>query len=162
MAWNEPGKPGQDPWGNNKPPRKEGTSPDPAQQVRRQLEKFMDRLGDQSGGGQDRDGNGASPEGLGVGLGVLAALAGAVWLGFGIYIVDPAERGVVTVFGKFSEETSSGPHWNWPSPIGDVVKINVEQIRNAEIGYRTVKTGASDVNAESLMLTQDENIVDVN
>lgn len=160
MAWNEPGKPGQDPWGN-KPPRKEGTSLDPAQQVRSQLEKFMDRLGEQSGGGQDRDGSGASPEGLVVGLGVLAALAGAVWLGFGIYIVDPAERGVVTVFGKFSEETSSGPHWNWPSPIGDVVKINVEQIRNAEIGYRTVKTGASDVNAESLMLTQDENIVDV-
>ena len=66
-----------------------------------------------------------------------------------------------SVFGAFTEETGPGPHWNWPTPIGDVTKVNVEQIRNAEIGYRSVKNANSDVAGESLMLTQDENIVDI-
>ncbi len=160
MAWNEPGKPGQDPWGSERPPRKEASSKDPAQQLRKQLEGFLGKMG-QNNNQNDESGQ-PMPENMGAGLAALAAVAGAVWLGFGIYIIDPAERGVTTVFGAFSEETGSGPHWNWPSPIGDVIKVNVEQIRNAEIGYRTIKNGSSsDVDGESLMLTQDENIVDI-
>lgn len=157
MAWNEPGKPGQDPWGGNRPPRKD-SSADAVEQVKRQLEGFLGKIGQQGKGDQEPA---LPPEGLGVGLGVVAGAAFAVWMAFGIYIVDPAERGVVTVFGAFTEETGPGPHWNWPMPIGDVTKVNVEQIRNAEIGYRTVKNINSDVAGESLMLTQDENIVDI-
>ncbi len=157
MAWNEPGKPGQDPWGGNRPPRKD-SSTDAVEQVKRQLEGFLGKIG-QQGKGQPE--SGLPPEGLGVGIGAIAGAAVAIWLAFGIYIVDPAERGVVTVFGAFTEETGPGPHWNWPMPIGDVTKVNVEQIRNAEIGYRSVKNANSDVAGESLMLTQDENIVDI-
>lgn len=153
MAWNEPGKPGQDPWGDQRPPRRNQS--EGAQQMRRQLEDFLGKLGQGNGGGE-------TPEQMGKGVGVLAVLGVAAWLASGIYIIDPAERGVVTVFGAYVGETAAGPHWHWPSPIGDVTKVNVEQIRNAEIGYRTVKNGtSSDVGGESLMLTQDENIVDV-
>lgn len=157
MAWNEPGKPGQDPWGGNRPPKKETTN-DAVDQIKRQLEGFLGKLGSQ-GGDQSTGSN--TPEGLGTSLGMLAGVGVAVWMAFGIYIIDPAERGVVTVFGSFTEETSAGPHWNWPAPIGQVMKVNVEQIRNAEIGYRLVKNTNSDVAGESLMLTQDENIVDI-
>lgn len=156
MAWNEPGKPGQDPWGSQ-PPRQGGSNQDPTQQVRKQLEKFLNRIGDKNSGNDSQP-----PESYnGIGVGAIIGVAAAVWMGMGVYIIDPAERGVVTVFGKFTEETQAGPHWNWPAPIGSVAKVNVEQIRNTEIGYRTVKTGSNDVNTESLMLTQDENIVDV-
>jgi membrane protease subunit HflK len=159
MAWNEPGKPGQDPWGSERPPRKDKSSQDPAQQLRKQLEGFLGKMGQNNSNGS---GDQQVPENMGAGLVALAAVAGAVWLGFGIYTIDPAERGVTTVFGSFSEETGAGPHWNWPAPIGSVIKVNVEQIRNAEIGYRTIKNGSSsDVDGESLMLTQDENIVDI-
>lgn len=157
MAWNEPGKPGQDPWGGNRPPRKD-SSTDAVEQVKRQLEGFLGKIGQQ---GKGQDDPSTPPEGLGVGIGVVAGAAAAVWLAFGIYIVDPAERGVVTVFGAYTQETGPGPHWNWPMPIGDVTKVNVEQIRNAEVGYRSVKNTNSDVASESLMLTQDENIVDI-
>ena len=85
-----------------------------------------------------------------------------VWLLTGIYIVDPAERGVVLRFGAFQESTTQGPHWHIPYPVESVYKINVEQIRSAEIGFRNVQNSYSGgVSSESLMLTKDENMVDV-
>ncbi len=162
MAWNEPGKPGQDPWGSERPPRKDKSTQDPAQQLRKQLEGFLGKMGQGNNNNNTNESGSQMPENIGAGLTALVAVAGALWLGFGVYIIDPAERGVTTVFGAFSQETGAGPHWNWPAPIGNVIKVNVEQIRNAEIGYRTIKNGSSsDVEGESLMLTQDENIVDI-
>ena len=92
----------------------------------------------------------------------LIILALIVWLLTGIYIVDPAERGVVLRFGAFQESTTQGPHWHIPYPVESVYKINVEQIRSAEIGFRNVQNSYSGgVSSESLMLTKDENMVDV-
>jgi membrane protease subunit HflK len=92
----------------------------------------------------------------------LIVLALIVWLLTGIYIVDPAERGVVLRFGAFQESTTQGPHWHIPYPVESVYKINVEQIRSAEIGFRNVQNSYSGgVSSESLMLTKDENMVDV-
>ena len=92
----------------------------------------------------------------------LVILAIIVWLLTGIYIVDPAERGVVLRFGAFQESTTQGPHWHIPYPVESVYKINVEQIRSAEIGFRNVQNSYSGgVSSESLMLTKDENMVDV-
>ena len=92
----------------------------------------------------------------------LVILALIVWLLTGIYIVDPAERGVVLRFGAFQESTTQGPHWHIPYPVESVYKINVEQIRSAEIGFRNVQNSYSGgVSSESLMLTKDENMVDV-
>lgn len=166
MAWNEPGKPGQDPWGDRQRPEPFGSrnGSDPAEELKKKMESFLSKLSgsDQGGHQSGQSGNdGELPSMSNQSVVLLAGAIGAIWLATGFYIVDPAERGVETVFGAYTSETGAGPHWNWPSPIGDVNTINVEEIRNAELGYRSVKHGQSDVMGESLMLTQDENIVDV-
>ena len=86
-----------------------------------------------------------------------------LWLLSGIYIVDPAERGVVLRFGAFQTSTTQGPHWHIPYPIETVYKVNVEQIRATEIGFRNIQNSSYSgaVSSESLMLTKDENMVDV-
>lgn len=87
-----------------------------------------------------------------------------VWLLSGIYIVDPAEKGVVLRFGAFQETTSQGPHWHLPYPIETLYKVNVTKSRNADIGFRkAINSGgrfSGNVSSESLMLTKDENIID--
>jgi len=92
-----------------------------------------------------------------VGIVVVLILIG--WGLAGIYIVEPAEEGVVLRFGDYHATTGPGPHWA-PYLIDSVEKVNVEQIRRAEIGYRS-DAGDQSVPPESLMLTRDENIVDV-
>ena len=89
-------------------------------------------------------------------------LAFVVWMATGIYIIDPAERGVVLRFGAFQTSTTQGPHWHIPYPVESVYKVNVEQVRSAEIGFRNAQNSYSGgVSSESLMLTRDENMVDV-
>ena len=89
-------------------------------------------------------------------------LAFIVWMATGIYIIDPAERCVVLRFGAFQTSTTQGPHWHIPYPVESVYKVNVEQVRSAEIGFRNAQNSYSGgVSSESLMLTRDENMVDV-
>ena len=82
-----------------------------------------------------------------------------LWIASGVYIVAPAERGVVLRFGKFVEETNPGPRWHLPWPIERAEVVNVSGVRTVEIGYRN--NPRNKVLRESLMLTDDENIVDV-
>lgn len=159
MAWNEPGKPGQDPWGNSgnngggdkKPPNKQNDDIDQL------LKKAQSIFG--SGGSGNNSGDGVNRKLL-LGIGGVVTIG---WLLSGIYIVDPAERGVVTRFGAYVEETTAGPHWHLPYPIENVRVINVDRIRTAEIGYRSDnnRSRSGSVPTESLMLTKDENIVDL-
>lgn len=154
MAWNEPGKPGQDPWGNsgnngggNRKPNRGGDD---------DLTKLLKKAAEKLNGGGSSGGIG------GIGGTAIFAVVVVVWLLSGIYIVDPAERGVVTRFGAYVDETKAGPHWHLPYPIENVRIVNVDQIRTAEIGYRSdVRNRAGNVPNESLMLTKDENIVDL-
>jgi membrane protease subunit HflK len=96
---------------------------------------------------------------IGGGAGIIAAVVLAIWLASGFYIVVEGQRGVVLTFGKFSEETGAGLRWRMPWPIQTVELVNLAQVRTLEIGYRNnVKTR---VLKESLMLTDDENIVDL-
>jgi len=92
-------------------------------------------------------------------------LIGAVvllWLVSGVYIVDPGEEGVVQTFGRFSNVTTSGINYHLPGPIQQVTIVDVERIRRAEIGFRSVSSDNKDeVLSEALMLTTDENIVQV-
>ncbi|MBT6771145.1 MAG: FtsH protease activity modulator HflK [Thiotrichales bacterium] len=112
-------------------------------------------------GGKSSGNSGASKAAKGS-LKYLIILALIVWFATGIYIVDPAERGVVLRFGAFQTSTTQGPHWHIPYPVEAVYKVNVEQIRAAEIGFRNVQNSYSGgVSSESLMLTKDENMVDV-
>ena len=96
---------------------------------------------------------------FGGGAGALFAVVLAVWLASGFYIVVEGQRGVVLTFGRFSQETGPGLRWRLPWPIQSNEIVNLQQVRTLEIGYRNnVRTK---VLKESLMLTDDENIVDL-
>ena len=98
-------------------------------------------------------------------LPLLIAILGLVWLATGIYIVAPDEKGVVMRFGKWVATTDPGPHYHLPTPIETVLKPKVTEVKRIEVGFRTIDQGPparySDVPAESLMLTGDENIIDI-
>lgn len=100
-----------------------------------------------------------SPANLGRGASLIAGVIVAIWLASGFYIVVEGQRGVVLTFGKFAEETGPGLRWRLPWPIQSHEIVNLAQVRSVEVGYRgNIKTK---VPKESLMLTDDENIVDV-
>jgi len=96
---------------------------------------------------------------IGGGAGLLLGLIVAAWMASGFYIVNEGQRGIVLRFGKFTDTTLPGPRWHLPYPIEAAEVVNVAGVRSVEVGYRNnVK---SKVLKESLMLTDDENIVDV-
>jgi membrane protease subunit HflK len=113
-----------------------------------------------NGGGEGGPGRGQRlPGNIGGGLGAIAGLAFVVWLASGFYIVDEGKRGVVLRFGKHVETTQPGPRWHLPYPVETAEIVNLSQVRTIEVGYRNnVK---SKVAKESLMLTDDENIIDI-
>ena len=162
MAWNQPegNGSGRDPWGN----RGGQSGPPDLDELLGNLQRRLRGLfggGSRGGGGGGQSGGGGkslrSFGARGVILVVVLVLVG--WGLAGIFIVEPAEEGVVLRFGRYHDTTGPGPHWA-PYIIDSVEKVNVEQIRRAEIGYRS-EAGDQSVPPESLMLTRDENIVDV-
>lgn len=115
-------------------------------------------------GGNGRGGNGGGLFGGGRGaraggfsVSVLAVCAVIGWSVSGFYIVPEGQTGVVTTFGAYSKSTMPGINWHLPAPIQDVELVDVSSVRTAEIGMR----GTTDRLREALMLTDDENIVDV-
>lgn len=115
-------------------------------------------------GGNGRGGNGGGLFGGGRGaraggfsVSVLAVCAVIGWSVSGFYIVPEGQTGVVTTFGAYSKSTMPGINWHLPAPTQDVELVDVSSVRTAEIGMR----GTTDRLREALMLTDDENIVDV-
>jgi membrane protease subunit HflK len=159
MAWNEPGGSGnKDPWGGRK--NDEQGPPDLDEVVKKLQEKFGALFG---GGGPRSTGGSGSGKAGSIGFGLIAAVALVVWIVSGVYIVEEGTRGVVTQFGKYHETTQPGPHW-FPRGIQKVETVDIENIRGMSIGFRASSSGrqsSSSVGSESLMLTQDENIVDI-
>jgi len=86
-----------------------------------------------------------------------------LWAATGFYIVDQGSRGVILRFGKNTEVTMPGPRWHIPFPIESAEVVNLEQVRTIEVGYRSAGDAASRAKElrESLMLTDDENIIDL-
>uniref|UniRef100_Q31GN8 Protein HflK n=1 Tax=Hydrogenovibrio crunogenus (strain DSM 25203 / XCL-2) TaxID=317025 RepID=Q31GN8_HYDCU len=155
MAWNEPGKPGQDPWGNSGNGNRPNDSRKPNGPNDPDLQEILKKAQDFLGGSNDKFGGGK-----GSFLVVVALII--IWLLSGIYTVDSPERGVVKRFGAYSEQTTAGLHWHIPWPIETVTIVNVDQIRTAEIGYRSDSRNRNgSVPSEALMLSKDENIVDI-
>lgn len=150
MSWNEPGGNKKDPWSG----RDQQEPPPDLEEV---LKSMQDRLGKLFGGG----GSGGADAGKLLGLILLVPVV--VWALTGFYIVDEGNRGVVTRFGRYVETTTSGLHWHWPAPIESKDIVNVEQQRFIEVGYRSAgrQQASGSVPREALMLTQDENIVDI-
>lgn len=153
MAWNDNNN-NQNPWGGNNQ-----TPPELDEVIKEFKNKFNGLFG--SNKSTNSSETPTPPQGSVKFIVIIAAL---VWMLSGIYIIDPAEKGVVLRFGAFQEETSQGPHWHLPFPIETVNRVNVEQIRTAEIGYRNAVKGGrnfgGNVSSESLMLTKDENMID--
>ena len=154
-------------WGNDKGNNKaqEGKKPGEGPPDLDQLWRdFNQRLNGLFGGGKNRGGNsggggGGDMKGAGFTFGAVASVAVLVWLASGAFIVQEGQTGVVTTFGKFSHVTPAGFNWRWPYPIQGNETVNVSQVRTVEVGYRgSAKTKMA---SEALMLTEDENIIDI-
>ena len=143
---------GQNPWGKRPSGGNGGggTPPDLDEMIR----KGQDRLKRLFPGG----GGGAKGIIL-IGLAIVG-----IWLLTGFYRVQPGEQGVTLLFGKWVGTTGPGLNYFLPAPIGEVITPNVERTNQIEVGYRGSGMGANstrDVPEESLMLTGDQNIIDI-
>jgi membrane protease subunit HflK len=142
-------------WGK----RKGNSSPPDLDDVLRNVSKRINELfGRKGGGGEGPEGEGPKRQSGGNIL-VITFLLLIVWAASGFYIVDEGQRGVVLRFGKHVDTTPAGLNWHMPYPIEKVETVNVSQVRTIEIGYRN--NVRSKVLKESLMLTDDENIIDI-
>jgi len=165
MPWNGQGGGGGGPWGGGGggsgpwgrgPSGGKGGGPQPPD-----LDELLRR-------GQDRL-RGLVPGGDSSGGRIAAFAVGVVfvlWLATGIYRVNPDEQGVVRRFGAYSETTGPGLHYHLPTPIESVEKPKVTRVNRTEVGIATETLGRGVgrqlLPEESLMLTGDENIVDIN
>lgn len=140
-------------WGN----KNSGGPPDLEELLRKLNEKIAGVMGGK--GGKGKSGGNEPTKKFGPGIGLIAAIAALIWIGSGFYIVDASQRGVVLRFGKYLEATEPGPRWHLPFPVETVEIVNLSQVRTVEVGYRdNVK---NKMLKESLMLTDDENIIDI-
>ena len=141
--------------GNSGPPDLE----DLLRKLNAKLAALMGGKGDAGKGGSGQSGGGSPMPSFAGGFGLVAIIAALLWLGSGFYIVDASQRGVVLRFGKQIETTQPGPRWHLPFPIETVEVVNLSQVRTVEVGYRdNVK---NKMLQEALMLTDDENIIDI-
>jgi len=141
MAWNEPpgGNKGKDPWGN----RSNGEGPPDLDEIVRKMQQGIGGIfGKKSS--DSGSGNSGSPRFV---LALFFILLAGWLLYDSFYAIDQQERGVVLRFGAYQTTLQPGPNFRWPRPIETTIKINVEQVRP--------------LTHKAVMLTQDENIVDV-
>lgn len=176
FSWDHKG--GKGPWGNPKGNRNTGGSrrkPSNPQNEGSELDDLL-RGAEQRVRGMM---NGGSNGGNGKLIGLVLIAVGVIWLGSGFYIVGPDEKGVVLRFGKYVQTTNPGPNYHLPWPVESVIKPRVTRENILEVGFRanrptfrfggtanragvsSVGQGGVDVPQESLMLTGDENIIDL-
>jgi membrane protease subunit HflK len=145
MAMNDPR------WGQN---NNEG--PPDLEELWRRFNKKLGGFGQNGNGSGGNKGAGRLPP---IGGGIVIIIALLLWAASGVYIVDASERGVVFQFGRYLQTTQPGPHWHIPWPVGSKEFVNVSEVRTIEVGYRN--NARNKVPNEALMLTDDENIVDL-
>ena len=148
-------------------PRRPNDGPPDLEELWRDFNnKLSGLLGKKGGGGGNGGGDGPrlpqfnfNPRFLGGGIGLIVFLVAAIWLVSGFYIVDASQRGIVLQFGSYKEATEPGLRWRWPYPVQSHEIVNLNGVRTVEIGYRG--TERNKVLKEALMLTDDENIVNI-
>jgi membrane protease subunit HflK len=117
------------------------------------LTRLFGKRGD--GGGPYRP----NSRGVGISVAVVGSIAALVWLASGAFVVQDGQVGIVTTFGRIAHTAGPGFNWRWPAPFQAHEIVNVAQIQTAEIGYRAnIRSKRPD---ESLMLTDDQNIADI-
>ena len=163
---NDPGW-GRGQGGNgSEPPKRppQGNGPPDLDQVWRDVSNRLSALFGRGNGGGSRPNptpgmGGPTPRQSKIGLGVIAAGAIALWLISGFFIVQEGQVAVLTQFGKYKSTAQAGFQWRMPAPIQGHEMVNISQLRTIEVGFRG--NARNRVLPEALMLTEDENIVDV-
>jgi membrane protease subunit HflK len=160
---------GQQPPSQPRPPREPRRDPsnDGPPDLDELWRNFNQKLSGWLGGGRGGSGGGSGGgfgggdgfKGLGVGAGFIAAVVGLLWLGSGVFIVQEGQAGVVLQFGSHKYTTGPGIQFRLPYPVQAHEIVNISQIRTLEVGYRN--TIRAKQPKESLMLTDDENIIDI-
>jgi len=163
MPWNDNANPG--PWGSPPsgddgdgkapPPRRPNGGGGPRRPGGPEFNAGFDRLRQRLGGLFGGPGRGVQP-------GAIAAIAAAVfalWALSGLYVVQPNEQAVVTTFGAYSRSEAPGLRYHLPTPIEHVEKVPVTSLNRLDVGGSGTSEG--DIPQESLMLTSDENIIDL-
>lgn len=144
----------------NQDGKRPSDGPPDLDQLWREFNQRLNRLFGNKGNGRG-DGGGFSPDakGAGIGVGLISLIVAFLWLVSGFFIVQEGQTAVVLTFGKYSHSTPAGFNWRWPYPIQSHEVVNVSQVRTVEVGYRNnVRNKQA---KESLMLTDDENIIDI-
>lgn len=162
MSLNDPqwGNRGNDNGGGRRPNQGPPDLEELWRDLNRRLSSLFDkRSGGRGGNGGDRPPVDLSPRMLGGGVGLILAVIVIVWLASGFYIVDASQRGLVLQFGRYKESTESGLRWRLPYPIESHEIINISGVRTIEVGYRGSEKNK--VLKEALMLTDDENIINI-
>jgi len=144
----------------NQDGKKPNDGPPDLDQLWREFNQRLNRLLGNKGN-RGEGGGGFSPDmrGAGIGIGLIAAIVLFLWLVSGFFIVQEGQTGVVMTFGKYSHMAPAGFNWRWPYPIQSHEIVNVSQVRTVEVGYRSSVRNKQP--RESLMLTDDENIIDI-
>lgn len=144
----------------NQDGKRPNDGPPDLDQLWREFNQRLNRLfGNKGDGGGGGGGFTPDAKGAGIGVGLIAIIVAFLWLVSGFFIVQEGQTGVVLTFGKYSHMTPAGFNWRWPYPIQSHEIENVSQVRTVEVGYRSnVKNKQP---RESLMLTEDENIIDI-
>lgn len=145
----------------NQDGRKPNNGPPDLDQLWREFNQRLNRLFGKRGGGRGDSGGGFNPDmrGVGIGAALILAIIVFLWLVSGFFIVQEGQTAVVSTFGKYSHMAPPGFNWRWPYPIQSHDIVNVSELRTVEIGYRASVRNKQ--LREALMLTDDENIVDV-
>ncbi len=168
------------PWGNGpwkKGPEKannrpEGSKDDSLDDIIKKSQEHLRKIFSNGGGRGGNNGKGSKNFGGNLdqnGLIFILLIASFfMWMVSGIYTVNTKEEGIVLRFGKYVRTSEPGINYHWPSPIEKVIKLSVTERYRTEIGYnsesgvRKISRDANPDNRAILMLTGDENIVDVN
>ena len=162
--WGRPGGNGGGPWGGGSGGGGGKTPPNLEDLLRCGQDRLRGLIPGGGGGSGGGYGGGSTGVGGGRSAAVIAVLAVAIWLATGFYTVYPRQVGIETIFGRYVGTKGEGLRYNFPYPIGGVVKPDVGSQNSIQIGFRAGPNGQGrnrDVPDESLMLTGDENIVDL-
>jgi membrane protease subunit HflK len=170
MPWNQPGSGGddRDPWGQNDGRKGNGRGsrdgPPDIDEVLRDAKNRIDSMfgGRRGGGGRGGRSSGGGGDGLSGGAIAILLLVGLGAWGFsGFYTVEQGEQAIELKYGAYSETKGAGLRWHIPSPFERVEVVNTTNINSVFVGYREAARGKRSEPVEALMLTQDENIVDI-
>lgn len=158
MAWNQPGgSDNKDPWNTNK------NRPQGGSDVDKFIRMLQDKLNGLFGGKGGKGGAGMGMAGPTAML-LFGLLVVVIWASTGIYTVDQAENAYILRFGKLARKvTEPGLGFHFPYPFETVSKVDIQKTRVLQVGYRqnAALGGKEKVDAEALMLTKDENIIDM-